>query len=68
VVLDDLTTVDLVVADAAVVAALGGGEAGRREAERTAVLEERVLLLEAEPRVVLLVLLGVCRRRASPRT
>ena len=44
---------DLVGADAAVVAALRGREAAVREAERAAVLEERVLLLDAEQRLVL---------------
>ena len=47
-------------ADAAVVAALRRGEAGRREAERAAVLHERVLLLDAEQQLVL--------RRTSSRS
>ena len=57
VVLDDVTTEDLVVADAAVVATLRLGIAGRREAVRATVLDQRELLLDAEQRLVLLVLL-----------
>ena len=57
---------DLVGADAAVVDALRGGEAAWREAERAAVLEERVLLLDAEQRLLVGVLLGD-RRAAAAR-
>ena len=57
-VLDEVAAVDLVLADAAVVAALGLGVAGRREAVRATVLHQRELLLDAEQRLVLLVLLG----------
>jgi hypothetical protein len=56
--LDDLAAVDLVGADAAVVGALGAGEAAAGPAEGVAVLEERVLLLHAEPHVLVGVLLG----------
>ena len=56
--LDDVAAEDLVGADAAVVDALRGGEAAAGEAERAAVLEERVLLLDAEPRLLVGVLLG----------
>ena len=73
--LDDVTAEHLVGADAAVVEALRRGEAVRREAERAAVLEERVLLLDAEQRLLVGVLLGdrtelgprVGRRAASCR-
>ena len=58
VILDDVATPDLVRADAAVVTALRRREAAHRPAVRAAVLEERVLLLEAEQGLVLLVLLG----------
>lgn len=47
--LDDLAAEHLVGADAAVVEALRGGEAALGEAERAAVLEEGVLLLDAVP-------------------
>ena len=57
VLLDDLAPEDLVRADAAVVAALRRGEAADREAVRAAVLHERVLLLDAEQRLVAGVLL-----------
>ena len=63
VLLDDLAAEDLVGADAAVVAALRGREAADREAVRAAVLEERVLLLDAEQRLVLGVLLGRLHER-----
>ena len=56
--LDDVAAEDLVGADAAVVEGLRRGEAVRREAERAAVLEERVLLLDAEQRLLVGVLLG----------
>src|SRR3546814_19538797 len=56
--LDDVAAVDLVVADAAVVAALRCREAAEGEAVRTAVLEERVLLPAAEERLHVRVLLG----------
>ena len=73
--LDDVTAEDLVGADAAVVEALRRREAVRREAERAAVLEERVLLLDAEQRLLVGELLGdraqqrpgVGRRAASCR-
>ena len=56
--LDDRTAVHLVGADAAVVEALRRGEAAAGgEAVRASVLEERVLLLDAEQRLVLRVLL-----------
>ena len=55
---DDVAAEDFVRADAAVVAALRRGEAVIGPAERTVAFEERVLLLDAEPGVVLLVLLG----------
>ena len=58
--LDDVTAVDLVGADAAVVAALGGREAAEGEAVGATVLEERVLLLDAEDRL----LVGVLGRHA----
>ena len=55
---DDVAAVHLVGADAAVVEALRRREAAAvREAVRTAVLEERVLLLDAEQRLVARVLL-----------
>ncbi len=60
--LDDVTAPDLVGADAAVVRTLRAGEAALGPAERVAVLEERVLLLDAEHRLLVGVLLG--RRRA----
>ena len=80
--LDDVAAVHLVGADAAVVEALRRGEAAAvGEAVRTAVLEERVLLLDAEQRLVARVLLGDRReqrracssgaascRAAAPRT
>jgi hypothetical protein len=56
--LDDVTAVHLVGADAAVVEALRSREATRREAERASVLEERVLLLDAEQRFLISVLAG----------
>src|SRR5262249_35199738 len=49
--LDDLTAEDLVRTDAAVVAALRCREAAVGESERARALEERVLLLDPEPRV-----------------
>ena len=51
--LDDLTgdRAHVLVADAAVVGALRSGIAVLREAERTAILIEEVLLLEAEPKI-----------------
>ena len=55
--LDDLTAEDLVGADAAVVEALRGGVAAEREAERATVLEEVVLLLDAEQRLLVCELL-----------
>src|SRR5690606_15815732 len=51
--LDDVAAEHGLGADAAVVVALRGGEAALGEAERTAALEEGVLLLDAEPRVLL---------------
>ena len=56
--LDDVTTEHLVGADAAVVEGLRRGEPVGREAERATVLEERVLLLDAEDRRLVGVLLG----------
>lgn len=48
--LDDVTAVDLVGADAAVVGTLGAGEAVLRPAERVLVLvKQGVLLLDAKP-------------------
>ncbi len=49
--LDDLTAEDLIRADAAVVAALGRREAAVRKPEGPRAAEERVFLLDAEPRV-----------------
>ncbi len=63
--LDDVTAEHLVGADAAVVEALRRGEAAGGEAERAAVLEERVLLLDAEERLLAGELLG--DRRAAAR-
>src|SRR6185369_14831560 len=54
--LDHFAAEDLVTAYAAVVAALRRGESRLRPPERTVALEERVLLLDAEPGIVLLVL------------
>ena len=54
----DVAAENLIGADAAVVAALRRGEAVVGPAERPRALEERVLLLDAEPRVVIGVLLG----------
>ena len=62
--LDDVAAEHLVGADTAVVEALRRGEAALREAERAAVLEERVLLLDAEQRLLVRVLLGDRRRAA----
>ena len=56
--LDDLAAGHLVAADAAVVRALRRGEAVLGPAQRAAVLEEGVLLLDAEPRLEVGVLLG----------
>ena len=56
--LDDVTAEHLVGADAAVVAALRGGEAALREPVGAALLEEVVLLLDAEDRLLVLVLVG----------
>lgn len=56
--LDDLATEDLLGADAAVVAALRGREAALGEAERARALEEGVLLLDAEDRLLSGELLG----------
>ena len=64
--LDDVTAEDLVGADAAVVEGLRRGEAVGREAERAAVLEERVLLLDAEDRLLVGELLGD-RAQQRPR-
>src|SRR5437763_237586 len=67
--LDDLAPEDLVAADAAVVAALRRGEAVVGPAERPVALEEGVLLLDAEPGVVLFVLfddLAQPRSRVRP--
>ena len=58
VILDQRAAVDLVLADTAVVAALRFGVTGRGEPVRTTVLHEREFLLDAEHRLVLLVLLG----------
>jgi hypothetical protein len=55
--LDDLAAEDLIGADAAVVAALRRREPVLGEAERTRAVEERVFLLDPEPRVVRRVLL-----------
>src|SRR5690606_10069526 len=55
--LDDLTAPDLVGAHTAVVRTLRAGEAALGPAERPAVLQERVLLLDAEPRLLFGVLL-----------
>ena len=53
--LDDVTSVDAVGADAAVVGSLGAGEAVLGPAEGVVVLvEEGVLLLDAEPRLLVL--------------
>src|SRR5207237_5081798 len=57
---DDGASEDLVGADAAVVAALGGREAARGEAEWPGAVEERVLLLDAEVIVIALDLLSHC--------
>jgi hypothetical protein len=57
VILDEWAAVDLVLADAAVVTTLRFGVAGGREAVRAAVLHQREFLLDAEQRLVLLVLL-----------
>ena len=56
---------DLVGADAAVVAALRGREAAVGEAERARALEERVLLLDAEQRLLVGVLLGDLAQRGA---
>ena len=63
--LDDLAPEDLVRTDAAVVEALRRGKAARGEAVRAALLEERVLLLDAEQRFLLRVLLGDRARAAT---
>ncbi len=63
--LDHVTAEHLVGADAAVVEGLRCGEAVRREAERATVAEERVLLLDAEERLLVGELLG---DRAQQRT
>ena len=55
--LDDLASGHLVAAYTAVVGALGGGVAEHRPAERATVLEEGVLLLDAEHRLLVGVLL-----------
>lgn len=62
---DDLAAEDLVGADAAVVATLRGGEAAEREAQRAALLEEGVLLLDAEPRLLVGELLGHLDERGA---
>ena len=63
---DDVTAVHLVGADTAVVEALRRGEAAAfGEAVRPAVLEERVLLLDAEQRLVARVLLGDRREQRA---
>ena len=61
---DDVAAEHFVRADAAVVAALRRGKSVIGPAERTVAFEERVLLLDAEPRIVLLVLLGDLRAGA----
>ena len=64
--LDDVAAEHLVGADAAVVEALRRREAAAvREAVRAAVLEERVLLLDAEQRLVARVLLGDGREQRA---
>jgi hypothetical protein len=60
--LNHFTPEDLVGADAAVVAALGSGESLLGEAQRPGAGEEGVLLLEAEP--VILVLELFCQHGA----
>ena len=61
--LDDVTSVDAVGADAAVVGSLGAGEAVLGPAEGVVVLvEQRVLLLDAEPR---LLVLGAAKRERA---
>jgi hypothetical protein len=52
VLLDDRAAADLVGADAAVVAALRGRIAAVGEAQRARALEKRVLLLDAEQRLL----------------
>ena len=63
--LDDRAADDLGRADAAVVRALRGGEPALGPTERVAVLQEGVLLLDAEDRLLVGVLLGD-RRRTRP--
>ena len=65
VLLDDLAAEDLVGADAAVVAALRGREAALGEAERARALEEGVLLLDAEDRLLGGELLGDLAQRGA---
>ena len=63
--LDDVAAEHLVGADAAVVEALRRGEAALRETVRATALEERVLLLDAEQRLLTGELLGDRLRAAS---
>ncbi len=58
VILDERAAVDLVLADAAVVADPAARGSRRRGSRRAAVLQQREFLLDAEHRLVLLVLLG----------
>ena len=63
--LDDVAAEHLVGADTAVVEALRRGEAALGEAVRTAALEERVLLLDAEQRLLARELLGDRREQRA---